>query len=98
MPRQKTVNQELLAAQREKLLSAAGIVFARKGMMATIDDVAAEAGVSHGLAYRYFANKEAIFRALVEQVLQVDPAGLLHMLEIPGTPGERLTLLLSKLV
>jgi AcrR family transcriptional regulator len=98
MPRPKAANQDLYAAQREKILSAARIVFIRKGMTATIDDVAAEAEVSHGLAYRYFANKETLFRALVEQVLQADPIGLLYLLDAPGTPGERLTLLLSKLV
>ena len=98
MPRPKATNQDLYAAQREKILSAARIVFARKGMAATMDDVAAEASISHGLAYRYFANKETLFRALVEQVIQADPAELLRLLDMPGTPGERLTLLLSKLV
>ncbi len=98
MPRLKAANQDLYVAQREKLLDAAKKVFARKGVTATMDDVATEASVSHGLAYRYFANKETLFRALVEQVIQADPAGLLHVLEMQGTPGERLTLLLSKLV
>jgi AcrR family transcriptional regulator len=98
MPRPKAAHQELYAAQRMKILNAARIIFARKGMAATIDDVAAEAGISHGLAYRYFANKETLFRALVEQALQADPAGLLHVLDMRGTPGERLALLLSKLV
>jgi AcrR family transcriptional regulator len=98
MPRPKSANQDLYAAQREKILNAARIIFARKGMTTTIDDVAAEAEISHGLAYRYFANKEALFRVLVEQVIQADPVGLLHFLATPGTPGERLKLLLSKLV
>ncbi len=98
MPRLKAANQDLYVAQREKLLDAAKKVFARKGVTATMDDVATEASVSHGLAYRYFANKETLFRALVEQIIQADPAGLLHVLEMQGTPGERLTLLLSKLV
>ncbi len=61
-------------------------------------EVAAEAAVSHGLAYHYFANKEALFHALVEQILQTDPAGLRRVFEGSGTPGERLALLLTTLV
>jgi len=61
-------------------------------------EVAAEAAVSHGLAYHYFANKEALFHALVEQILHTDPAGLRRVFEGSGTPGERLALLLTTLV
>jgi len=98
MPRTKAANHRLREAQREKILYAARKVFARKGMEATMAEVAAEAAVSHGLAYHYFANKEALFRALVEQTIQADPAGLQRVSEASGTPGERLALLLAKLV
>jgi AcrR family transcriptional regulator len=98
MPRTKVANQHRREAQREKILNGARKVFARKGMEATMAEVAAEAGVSHGLAYHYFANKEALFHALVEQTLQSDPAGLQSVFEGSGTPGERLAALLTKLV
>ena len=98
MPRTEAANQRRRLAQREKILDAARKVFARKGMAATMGEIAAEASVSHGLAYHYFANKEALFHALVEQTLQTDPAGLQRVLEGPGTPWERLALLLAKLV
>src|SRR5260370_7789551 len=98
MPRTKAANQRRREAQREKILAGARKVFARKGMEATMAEVAAEAAVSHGLAYHYFANKEALFHALVEQILQTDPAGLQRVFEWSGTPGERLTMLLTKLV
>ena len=98
MPRTQAANQRRREAQREKILAGARKVFARKGMDATMAEVAAEAAVSHGLAYHYFANKEALFHALVEQILQTDPAGLQRVFEGLGTPGERLTLLLTKLV
>jgi AcrR family transcriptional regulator len=98
MPRTLAANQRRREAQREKILAGARKVFARKGMEATMAEVAAEAAVSHGLAYHYFANKEALFHALIEQTLQTDPAGLQRVLEGPGTPGERLALLLTKLV
>src|SRR5258708_911336 len=98
MPRTPAANQRRREAQREKILAGARKVFARKGMETTMAEVAAEAAVSHGLAYHYFANKEALFHALVEQTLQTDPAGLQRVFEGPGTPGERLALLLTKLV
>jgi AcrR family transcriptional regulator len=61
-------------------------------------DVAAEASVSQGLAYRYFASKEAIFRVLIEQTLQSSDADFQLLLERAGTPGKRLTLLVSQMV
>jgi AcrR family transcriptional regulator len=57
-------------------------------------EVAAAAGVSQGLAYRYFANKDELFRALVAEAVQSgDPPA-----QWPGTPGDRLGVLISKTV
>jgi AcrR family transcriptional regulator len=98
MPRTEEAKQRIRDEQRTKILEAAKRVFARKGLAATVDDVAAEAAVSHGLAYRYFANKEAMFTALVVQALQAPSAALQRYLEQPGTPGERLAFLISGLM
>ncbi|MGZ3639543.1 MAG: helix-turn-helix domain-containing protein, partial [Ktedonobacterales bacterium] len=65
MPRTTEANQRIREAQRAKILQSARSVFARKGMAATITDIAAEAQISLGLAYRYFADKEAILSELV---------------------------------
>jgi AcrR family transcriptional regulator len=98
MARTAEANQRLREAQRAKILKSASKVFARLGRTATMADVASEAQVSQGLAYRYFASKEALFQTLVEQAMQTDPAELRSFLEMPGTPGERLALLVSRLV
>src|SRR5438552_12880759 len=95
MPRTEEAKQRIREEQRANILEAARRVFARKGLLATVDDVADEAGVSHGLAYRYFANKEAIFSALVGQVLQDPEAGLQRFLKMPGTAAERLNMLVA---
>ncbi len=95
MPRTEEANQRIREEQRAKILDAAKQVFARKGMAATMAEVAAEASVSQGLAYRYFANKEAIFHELVEQAVQSGIAGIQRIPQMPGTPGERLDLLVS---
>jgi AcrR family transcriptional regulator len=64
-------------------------------MAATMADVAAAAEVSQGLAYRYFASKEAIFHVLVEQAVQSGIAGIQRIPKMPGTPRERLGFLVS---
>jgi AcrR family transcriptional regulator len=55
---------------RRRILEAASRVFAKKGLGATISDIASEAGVSQGLAYRYFPSKDAIFHTLLRQLFQ----------------------------
>lgn len=53
-----------------EILDAALTVFVAKGYAATrLDDVAAAAGVSKGLLYRYFDNKAELFKAMVRQML-----------------------------
>jgi AcrR family transcriptional regulator len=85
--------------QRANILEGAKRVFARKGKAATMADVAAAARVSQGLAYRYFASKQEIYRELVEQALE--QAALVTaqpMHESSATPGQRLALLITRLV
>ncbi|MGH2478429.1 MAG: TetR/AcrR family transcriptional regulator [Ktedonobacteraceae bacterium] len=98
MPRAEEAKQHQRLAQREHILEAAGKVFARKGLTATMDDIATAASISHGLAYRYFANKEALLQTVVEQAVRASPMRLQRLVEQTGTPGERLTLLVSWLV
>ena len=98
MPRMKEANQRIREAQRAKILEAAWKVFARHGLAATMAEVAAEAGVSYGLAYRYFVTKEALFHALVEQSLHSGDASFQRFAALPGTTGERLDRLVAGLV
>ena len=98
MPRTEEVKQRLRDEQRAKILEAAKRVFARQGLTATMDDIAAEAAVSHGLAYRYWASKEAIVSELVTQALRSPAADLQPSLHTPGTPGERLKSLVGGFV
>src|SRR5579883_985671 len=55
MPRTEEANQRIREERKEQVIWAAAQVFARKGLSDTrIVDIAAAAGISHGLAYRYF--------------------------------------------
>jgi len=98
MPRTEEANQRIREEQRAKILDAAWRAFAKKGMATTMAEVAAEANVSYGLVYRYFSSKEAIFKALVEQMLQAGALRVQNLLDQPGTPGERLTFLITKIL
>lgn len=52
---------------RQRILAAAGEVFAERGMAATLDDVAHRAGLGVGTVYRRFPNKESLAAALFAQ-------------------------------
>jgi AcrR family transcriptional regulator len=55
------------AERREQILDAATRAFARSGFAATgLDNVAAEAGVSHVILYRHFASKTELYRAALD--------------------------------
>jgi AcrR family transcriptional regulator len=56
------------ADRPDEIVAAAFEVFGEKGFAAArLDDIAARAGVSKGAIYLYFATKEDIFQAVVEQ-------------------------------
>src|ERR1700674_1244561 len=54
--------------RREQILRAAMICFAKRGFhQASMHDISAEAGISVGLIYRYFENKEAVISAMADR-------------------------------
>jgi AcrR family transcriptional regulator len=55
------------ARNRERILAAAGEVFAERGLEVTLDDIARHAGVGVGTVYRRFQDKEQLIDALFEQ-------------------------------
>ncbi len=89
MPRTNSANKRIRTEQQARIIEAARRVFARKGFSATVDDVANEAGISHGLAYRYFANKAALFSELILRDLEGPTDWLESYAEAPGSPMER---------
>jgi AcrR family transcriptional regulator len=62
------VSQTYLEQRYQQILGAAIACFARKGFhQTTMEDIGQEAGLSPGVAYRYFASKEDIIIATVEE-------------------------------
>jgi AcrR family transcriptional regulator len=83
---------------RQRILRAASEVFTTRGLQATLDDVARQAGVGVGTVYRRFPDKEslidALFEARVESIVALaeqalaEPdswTGLVNMLEGAAT-------------
>jgi AcrR family transcriptional regulator len=66
-----TTRRRLLrqAERQEQILRTAATAFARGGFAATsMDEVAAEAGVTRLIVYRHFASKEQLYRDILERV------------------------------
>ena len=54
--------------RRSQILDAAVVCFAKHGFhQASMHDISAEAGISVGLIYRYFQNKEAVISAMADR-------------------------------
>src|SRR3984893_2807403 len=63
-------NQQIDASQdrREQIMQAAMVCFAKRGFhQASMHDISAEAGISVGLIYRYFENKDAVISAMADR-------------------------------
>jgi AcrR family transcriptional regulator len=62
------VSEEHRRARRQEILDGAARCFARAGFhRTTIQDIAAESGLSPGLVYRYFADKDDMVAAIAAQ-------------------------------
>lgn len=75
---------------REKLLTAARHEFEERGYAGTrMADIARAAGVSHGTTYTWFADKEAVLRAIVDEMLAEVYAALSLSDDVPD-PEQRM--------
>jgi AcrR family transcriptional regulator len=98
-PRQEEANQRIKDERREQILKAALQIFARKGLAAArISDIAAAAGLSYGLVYHYFRDKEELFVELVQRAVEGGLRVAQDALEAEGAPVERLHALCEEMV
>lgn len=75
-----------------QIIEAATVVFAKKGFDgATMEDIAAEIGINKATIYLYFDSKDALIRAIAEEIFAQELADLQAAYESPGTATERLT-------
>jgi AcrR family transcriptional regulator len=72
-------------AKRKQILEGARRIFINMGFdAASMNDITREAGVSKGTIYVYFANKEELFEALVEEERCAIFNNLYEALDVPG--------------
>jgi AcrR family transcriptional regulator len=66
-------------------------VFARYGFNHTKTSmIAAAAGISEGLIYRYFESKDVLFSTIVEELMEEAAREIDYSREMPGTPYEQI--------
>ena len=76
---EKEIVQERALKTREKILMAALELYTEKGYhKTTVDEIAKRAGVSTGIAYRYFKNKKELLLAALSFAFD-------HIKELVGT-------------
>lgn len=72
MPRTPEQFEEIRLKTKQKILEHSLRLFAEKGYHGTsISDIAKAAGVSKGLAYNYFKNKQHLVESIFEQILEL---------------------------
>jgi AcrR family transcriptional regulator len=81
---------EKQAQTRTELIGAAADVFARRGFQAaTVEEIAEQAGYSHGAVYSNFAGKEDLFLAVFEQYMTQRIEEVKRATETEGSFAER---------
>jgi AcrR family transcriptional regulator len=78
-------------ARRERLTDAAQAVFVREGLRgASMERIAAEAGVARATAYAYFSDKEDAFRQVAFRLADQMVESVQAALAAPGPPAARI--------
>ena len=81
------VSDAHLEARRRSIIDAATTVFSRKGIeLATMAEVAAEAGMSPGAIYRYFENKEQLAHGCMSIKTEAIESQWQQTDEVPADP------------
>ena len=99
MPRTKEAFQQIRDESKQHIMDIAAEVFAKKGLANTkISDLAEAAGVSQGLLYRYFADKDDVFIALLERAINGVTDYVQTATKHTGTPLEKFHWLTEKIL
>lgn len=85
-------------ARRSRVVEVATRLFAERGYESTsVNDVAAEAGVSVGALYKYFPDKPALLEGVLEMFEQEFSASMAKVHEVPGTHFQKLHVMVEGL-
>ncbi|MGH7710060.1 MAG: TetR/AcrR family transcriptional regulator [Gemmatimonadaceae bacterium] len=90
MARSQALNEQMREASRARILETALELFSEHGYDRTsIRMIAEAAGISQGLLYNYFASKDEVLEAIVDQSMS-DVQESFAIAEAGGSPAERI--------
>jgi len=85
------MRDEILAYKRERILEEAVKLFYERGFTGTtLDDIAAELGVTKPFIYTHFRGKVELLAALCKPTIELALAAIVNAAARSGTPAERL--------
>jgi AcrR family transcriptional regulator len=85
------MRDEILAYKRERILEEAVKLFYARGFNATtLDDIAAELGVTKPFIYTHFRSKVDLLAALCKPTIELSMAAVIDAAQTEGTPTQRL--------
>jgi AcrR family transcriptional regulator len=85
------MRDEILAYKRERILEEAVKLFYERGFTGTtLDDIAAELGVTKPFIYTHFRGKVELLAALCKPTIELSLEAVANAAALPGTPTERL--------
>jgi TetR/AcrR family transcriptional regulator, cholesterol catabolism regulator len=85
------MRQEIQAYKRERILEEAVALFYERGFTGTtLDDIAAELGVTKPFIYTHFRSKTDLLAAICQPTIEMSLAAVAEAAAGPGTPTQRL--------
>jgi TetR/AcrR family transcriptional regulator, cholesterol catabolism regulator len=88
---QRTMREEILAYKRERILEeAVKLIYERGFTGTTLDDIAAELGVTKPFIYTHFRSKTDLLAALCMPTIELSLDAVTRAAKGPGSPTDRL--------
>jgi len=85
------MREEILAYKRERILEKAVKLFYQRGFTGTtLDDIAAELGVTKPFIYTHFRSKTDLLAALCKPTIELSHEAVSRAARMPGSPTTRL--------
>jgi AcrR family transcriptional regulator len=85
------MRDEILAYKRERILQEAVALFYARGFTGTtLDDIAAELGVTKPFIYTHFRSKTDLLAAICKPTIEMSMEAIANASKLPGTATERL--------
>src|SRR5690625_5906735 len=95
----ETQSNHIYDERSEQIKSAALKLFSHRGIAGTkMSMIAAEAGISQGLSYRYFNSKEELFTILVEEAIVEAQKAIKSILHLSVTPIQQIRTLTLRML